>query len=468
MRGSRTSGWDMTSNQNTVYALRYLGTFTWGDLESRLSLQETDHTMNMGTDRFSYSTGMPMLTSARNRGASLQANLLLSERDTLRLGAEYQYYTLYDDWPPVGGVMGPNTFWNIDFGEREKTSGFAEWEARWRRSWVTQVGVRAGVVRTNAGPVEGYDNGLSAAWGNDAAAFNASARAHADPHLDVTVMTRFDWGESGGLEGGYARKTRSPNLYQRYTWSTNPMAALMNNTAGDGNGYVGNVGLQPEVANTVSLSGDWHEVPSKRWSTKLTGYFTYVQNYIDARRCTWGQCSAANAEVTTGFVLLQYVNREATLYGADGSFTAFLGRSARLGDLTAAVSFGLARGQDVTTGDNLYGIMPPNAKLAVTHELGSLATTAEAVLIAGKTAVSQVRDEMTTGGYGLLNLRLSYNARYVALDAEIENLLDQLYQPALGGAYVGQGPSMSTNTLRWGVPVPGRGRSFNLAVTFRL
>ena len=30
-------------------------------------------------------------------------------------------------------------------------------------------------------------------------------------------------------EGGYARKTRSPSLYERYTWSTNGMAMTMNN-----------------------------------------------------------------------------------------------------------------------------------------------------------------------------------------------------------------------------------------------
>jgi iron complex outermembrane receptor protein len=67
------------------------------------------------------------------------------------------------------------------------------------------------------------------------------------------------------FEAGFARKSRSPNLYQRYLWSTQPMAMLMNNFVGDGNGYVGNLDLKPEVAHTVSASGDWHDAEQKDW-----------------------------------------------------------------------------------------------------------------------------------------------------------------------------------------------------------
>ena len=67
-----------------------------------------------------------------------------------------------------------------------------------------------------------------------------------------------------GFEAGYARKTRSPNLYERYAWSTNPMAALMNNFVGDGNGYVGDIDLKPEVAHTFSASVDLHDADEER------------------------------------------------------------------------------------------------------------------------------------------------------------------------------------------------------------
>ena len=57
--------------------------------------------MNMGEDRYSYGTGMPMRTRASTDGATAQASWMLNERDTVRLGLEALYYQLYDWWPPV-------------------------------------------------------------------------------------------------------------------------------------------------------------------------------------------------------------------------------------------------------------------------------------------------------------------------------------------------------------------------------
>jgi iron complex outermembrane recepter protein len=458
---------DMTDNDNRLAKLRYTGQFEWGDLEARLSFQETRHTMDMGPDRFIYGTGMPMQTRAKTSGAELRGNILLSGRDTLRMGAEYQYYTLNDFWPPVGGSMGPNAFWNLDFGQREKIDAFVEWEARWNRQWLSQIGVRSDTVLTDAGPVQGYNNGLAGLWGDDAAAFNAQGRRHTDYNWDVTALSRYTPDETQTYEAGYARKSRSPNLYQRYPWSTNPMAALMNNFAGDGNGYLGDTSLKPEVANTFSVTGDWHDVGKEQWGLKATGYYTYVEDYIDAQRCDFGQCSQANQSATTGFVLLQYANQSAQLYGLDLSGQALLGKSNVYGSFTGTGLLNWVRGGNLETGDNLYNIMPLNGKLALVHRLGGWSSTAEVQGVAGKREVSQVRNEVRTAGYWLLNLRSSYEWKYARLDVGIENLLDRFYSLPLGGAYIGQGPSMTTNGIPWGVPVPGMGRSINVALNFR-
>jgi len=454
---------DMTSNDNKVLNLRYTGQFSWGDMEARFSYQDTRHTMDMGPDRFSYGTGMPMETKAKTRGALVKGNFLLSERDIVRTGIEYQYYTLYDWWPPVGGSMGPNTFWNIDYGQRQKIDVFGEWEARWNNEWLSQVGVRSDTVMTDTGPVQGYDNGLAGAWGNDAAAFNAKKRDRTDYNWDLTALARYIPGPMQTYEAGFARKSHSPNLYQRYSWSTNPMAALMNNFVGDGNGYIGNVDLKPEVANTVSLTGDWHDADTRVWGAKLTGYYTYVQDYIDAQRCDFGQCSASNTTATTGFVFLQYVNQSAQLYGVDASGHVLLVQTEKYGSFTGTGTLGYVRGENLTTGDNLYNIMPLNGKVALVHRLGGWTGTSEIVAVANKSQVSQVRNEIHTGSYCLLNLRSSYEWRHARLDFAIENLFDRYYANPLGGAYLGQGPSMTTNGIPWGVPVPGMGRTFNVA-----
>jgi iron complex outermembrane receptor protein len=456
---------DMTDNNNTLINLRYTGQYLWGDLEGRFSFQDTRHEMNMGPDRYSYGTGMPMDTKAKTYGALVQGNILLSERDILRVGAEYQNYTLYDWWPAVGGSMGPNAFWNIDYGQRDKIDAFVEWEANWNPEWVSQLGVRSDTVMTNAGPVQGYDNGLAGLWGNDAAAFNALDRKRTDYNWDLTALTRYTPSATQAYEAGYARKSRSPNLYQRYPWATNAMAALMNNFVGDGNGYIGNVYLKPEVANTVSVTGDWHDAEKKQWGLKATGYYTYVQDYIDARRCDFGLGSPANETATTGFVLLQYVNQSAQLYGVDLSGNLLLVETRNYGSFTVTGLLNYVRGENLSTGDNLYNIMPFNVKLAVVHRLGGWTNTAEVKLVTAKTEVSQVRNEIKTGGYSLFNLRSSYEWKYARLDIGIENLFNRFYSMPLGGAYLGQGASMTSNGIPWGVPMPGMGRSINVALS---
>lgn len=455
---------DMTANKNTLVSLRYTGQYEWGDLEARVYDQDTQHKMDMGPDRYSYGTGMPMDTKAKTRGALIQGNIVLSERDIFRVGAEYQNYTLYDWWPPVGGTMGPNAFWNVDYGQRDKIDAFGEWEAHWNLEWVSQLGVRSDTVKTNAAAVQGYDNGLAGLWGNDAAAFNALDHKRTDQNWDLTALARYTPAATQTYEAGYARKSHSPNLYQRYPWSTNAMAALMNNFVGDGNAYIGNGNLKPEVAHNLSVTGDWHDAGNEQWGLKATGYHTYVQDYIDARRCDFGQCSAANVVATTGFVLLQYVNQSARLYGMDLSGHMLLGRSSDFGSFTGTGVLNYVRGENLTTGDNLYNIMPLNAKLAVVQRLGAWTNTAEFQAVAAKTQVSQVRNEVPTDGYSLFNLRSSYEWKQARFDIGIENVFNRFYSMPLGGAYVGQGPSMTTNGIPWGVVIPGMGRSVNAAL----
>ena len=458
---------DMTANDNRLLNLRYQGRFEWGDLEGRVSYQDTRHKMDMGADRYFYGTGMPMLTRAKTKGAALQGNMILSDSDTLRVGAEFQNYILYDWWPPVGGSMGPNDFWNIDYGRRNRFDAYLEWETHWNPAWTSLLGLRSNTVWTDAAAVQGYDNGLAGVWGNDAAAFNARAHDRTDYNWDLALLQRYTPAATQTYEAGYSRKTRTPSLYQRYPWATNPMAALMNNFVGDGNGYVGNPDLKPETANTFSATGDWHDAGREQWEVKATGYYTYIQDYIDARRCDFGQCSPANVNASSGFVLLQYVNQRAQLYGFDLSGRLQLVNSPDYGTVTGSAIVNYVRGENLTTGDDLYNIMPLNMKLAAEYRLKGLTVTGEFLAVADKKLVSHVRNEMQTGGYTLLNLRSSYEWRFARLDFGIENLLDRLYSLPLGGAYVGQGPSMTTNGIPWGTPVPGKGRSFNLSLNLK-
>lgn len=484
---------DMTGNDSKQINLRYAGQYQWGALEARAYNEKTRHKMDFFNDkRYWFGTntnngltpcspisgvaptcaaGMPMDTEGKNTGVLAKADILLSERDILRVGGEYQRYRLNDWWDPSGGGMWPNTFWNINNGERDRLDFFGEWEARWNPQWISQLGVRSDTVKMNTGTVQGYNTG--ATYAADAAAFNAANRGRTDHNWDLTALTRYTPDNTRAFEVGFAQKTRSPNLYERYIWSTGGMAMAMNNLVNDGNGYVGNLDLKPEVAHTFSATADWHDVNQEQWSLKVTPYYTHVQDYVDAERCsaTNTACikAASNSTTTTQFVSLRFVNQSARIYGMDVSGHFSLAKTGDYGSFTAKGVLNFTDGKNQTTGDNLYNIMPLNTKLAVVQQWGNWTNTVEGHLVDAKTNVSQVRNEMKTGGYGLLNLRSSYEWKQARFDVGVENVLDKFYAHPLSGAYIGQGSTMSLNGTNapYGVPIPGMGRSVYAGATLK-
>ncbi len=464
---------DMTGNDSRQLNLRYRGRFDWGTLQARAYREKTRHAMQFGEDKqFWYGPknnvpGMPMDTEGVNTGAQVKAEIGLDARDTLRVGAEVQRYRLDDWWLPSGGGMAPDIFWNIRDGQRDRFDVFGEWEARWSPQWLSQVGVRSANVRSDTGPVQGYN----ANYATEAGAFNARERRRSDHNIDFTALARYVPNAASSYEFGYAHKTRSPNLYERYTWSTGGMAMRMINFTGEGNGYVGDMDLRPEVANTLSATADWHDPGGKAWGVRLTPYLTYVDDFIDAKRCAGSgaasACTAANLAASSGFVYLRFANQDARLHGLDLSGFVELAQTKDWGSFTLNGMLGYARGKNRMTGDNLYNIMPLNARIALDHRLGAWSGTAELLLVAGKDRVSRVRNELKTAGYALLNLRASYEWERVRLDLGIDNVFDRFYHHPLGGAYLGQGRTMAATDVPWGVSVPGAGRSLNLGVTVK-
>ena len=90
------------------------------------------------------------------------------------------------------------------------------------------------------------------------------------------------------------------------------------------------------------------------------------------------------------------------------------------------------RGKNEDTDGNLYNVMPLNAKLALTQELGSWRNTLEGEFVAAKDDVSAVRNEMQTAGYGLAHLRSRYERATWSAELGIENLFDRYLRSAAG------------------------------------
>lgn len=506
---------DMTDNTASKFNLAYTGGFDWGTLQARAYYQETEHEMDFGPDkRFWYgpgappagsggdtavngspctpisgttmvagqmvgcAAGMPMLSDGSTTGLAVNAAIPLAGRGLLRAGGEYVGFRLDDWWPPSGAGMWPYDFLNIDDGERDRHAAYGEWELQ-RERWKHVAGLRFEHVATDAGLVHGYNlqtfpTSGTGGMGNqtrDAASFNAQSHDRSDDNWDVSWIVSFTASATQSYEFGLAQKTRSPNLYERYTWSSWQMAAFMNNFAGDGNGYFGDVDLKPEVARTVSATADLHAEEGDSWSVRVTPYYTLVDDYIDAVQ--WD--SAANVPravpVSGVFTVLRYANQDAKLYGVDFAARSHIASTDRFGSLAADLVGSYTRGRNDDTDDNLYSVMPLNATLSMTQDIGRWHNTLEGEFVAAKEDVSAVRNEMPTVGYGLLHLRARYEADQWNVECGVENLLDRYYEHPLGGAYVGQGTTMTVppapNQPRWGTPVPGAGRSVYAAVNLK-
>lgn len=453
---------DMLDNEQKRVNVRYLGQYDWGTVDGRVYYEAVDHYMNFSDDKqLVYGTalnGMPMYSRGRTLGFNLKGDIDLTSNDLLRVGMLYQHYTLEDWWPPSGtGAMSPLTFENINDGKRDRIGVFAEWERRFGSQWTTLLGARYEHLETDANNVHGYGNMM----GNqipDTNAFNVRGHKRTDDNVDVTALARYTPGDMIDLELGLARKVRTPNLYERYAWSTWSMAAIMNNFVGDGNGYVGNMDLKPEKAYTASLTIDLHAV-DREWEVKATPYFTYVNDYVDAIRCSSGpNCTVTNATTGNQFVILQYANQSAHLYGLDLSGRTVLAKTS-LGEFGLRGLMNYTRGENKKTGDELYNMMPLNGKVTFTHQYSGWSSAVELVGVARKSSVSSVRNEIHTGSYFLTHLRTSYTWKNMRLDLGVENLFDRLYALPLGGAYTGQGMTMGINGIPYGIAVPGMGRS---------
>lgn len=474
---------DMTDNQQRRMQLRYLGELASGTLEARIYHEAVDHRMDFGPDkRYWYGSnsglgapcapirymgdpagscaaGMPMLSESTTDGLTLAHDWSLGEQDLLRSGIEWQRYRLDDYWLPSGGGMGPGTFWNIRDGERERRAAYLEWESRPSASWTHVVGLRYESVSTAAGLAQGYST-AAMAMGNqarEAAAFNAQDRDHSDGHWNFSASARYAISDTQELEFGIARRERSPNLYERYAWSSWSMAAAMNNTVGDGNGYFGDPALRPETAWTGSLSWRWRAANGAELG--ITPYYTDVDDYIDAIPTTGFRPNQFN--------VLRWANQSARLYGADLDARTAPWRSDLLGTLDLRLRAAVRHGENRDRDESLYQQMPLNGTFSLHQQKGGFDSSLAWELVAAKDRVSPTHTEIPTPGYALVHLRMGYEWQQWRLDAGVDNLFDRGYALPLAGAYVGQGMTMSLNGVPWGTAVPGAGRTVYAGLRYR-
>ncbi|PLY39444.1 TonB-dependent receptor [Janthinobacterium sp. ROICE36] len=452
---------DMTDNHGQFANLAYQGAFAWGVFDARAYWQQTDHEMGFFTPE---RTGtMPMLTHGRNTGYALMASLPTAAGE-LRLGQEWHGFRLDDYWPAVPGsmMMGPRTYLNINDGKRDRTVLLGELATRHDARWSSVLGLRGESVRMDSGDVQSYGtNMMNMPDVMAARAFNARSRSQRDTNIDATAQATFTPDTASSYEFALARKVRSPNLYERYSWGRGSMAMTMTNWFGDGNGYVGDIDLKPETAYTAAFTADWHGGGEEGWFLRVNPYYSKVDNYIDvdvlAPFHPYMQMGANGN-------LLRFANHDAKLYGANLAWQLPLASSARWGRFMAMGNAAYTRGKRSDGGD-LYRMMPFNALLAVEHKLGAWSSRIETKIVARKDKVDARRFEPATGGYALVNLRSSVAlSKMASLSAGVSNLFNRAYADPLGGVYL-SGLQAQGGAMR-ALPAEGRSIDVGLQLTF--
>jgi iron complex outermembrane receptor protein len=336
---------------------------------------------------------------------------------------------------------------NFNDAERNLLGLFSEWHGALGADWGSEFGLRVNQARMDAGVVSSSMAGMNPNIQTLQDNFNNADRSKTDTNADWVARLTRPLSASMDFEVGFARKTRSPSYQERYLWL--PLEA----TGGlaDGNNYIGDINLDPEVSHQVELALNL-ESANAYFEPRI--FYRDVSDYIQGVPST---NAAANmvSMMSSGSPALQYANVDATLYGADAAWGYRLDAHWRLGGIVSYV-----RGKRDDISDNLYRIAPLNGALELTYAAGTWDVTAEGVFYDRQDKVSATNGETPSGGYALMNLYGKYRVRQnLALSGGVGNVFDRRYAAHVTGINRAAGSDVAI-----GERVPGEGRNFYLAV----
>ncbi len=388
---------------------------------AKLYYTDVDHRMDNYSLRQAANPAMRRFTLAGSQatGYDLRMNLPL-DVGQLSLGTDGLLAShdanIHDPGNPMFLV---NNFRNV---QRNRYGVFGEWDADVSHRWHMQLGVRYTRVDMSSGTVDGTPARMMPPAALLRDRFNAGDRNRTDNNVDWVAKLEYRPRKDLRLELAVGRKTRSPSYQEAYLW------VPLQSTGGlaDGNNYVGNPNLRPEVSHEIDLGFDWRGAGA--YLSPLA-FYRNVDNYIQGVPATDPaviMVSTMNGDTTP----LQFANVGARFYGVDTNWGVALGGHWSLDGVLSYV-----RGQRRDIHDNLYRIAPLNATVDLSQRHDDWSVTLEGVFYVAQHDVSKTNGELPSAGYGLLNLHGQYKfpQHGLSLTAGIDNILNKRYAPHLGG-----------------------------------
>lgn len=348
---------------------------------------------------------------------------------------------------------------NFNNVQNDEYSFFIETQQQLSQRFGLELGVRYTRVEMDADDVAAIVTPMGTAGPSAAlsTAFNSSDRSQEDNNVDWVAELDYAATEHLSVELGVARKTRSPYYLERYLW----IPLEVNAGLGDGNSYVGDVNLDPEVSHQVELGLNWHH---HHYYFAPRMYYRSVDDYIQGTAST-------NAAVITVAGLnsetspLVFSNVDAEFYGADANWGYAFNSYWRLDGVISYV-----RGKRRDIDDDLYRIAPLNTSVALTHEHETWSATVEGVFVAEQDNISDTivtsetrTSNATTPGHILMNISGQWNPIHgLSMNAGVGNILDKNYTNHLSGFNRNSGSDVAV-----GSRLPGLGRNLFATVSYQ-
>ncbi len=345
---------------------------------------------------------------------------------------------------------------NFNAAEREVLGVFLERDHDFGERWRGEFGVRYNRVTADAGKVDGTPAMMMPPAQALRDAFNSADREQRDHNIDLVARGWYRASEHTSWYAGIARKHRSPSYQERYLWL--PLEA----TAGlaDGQLYIGDIRLQPEVSHLVEFGLDYG---GDRLTLSPRLYYSSVDDYIQGtpldpmHPATMMVRGMNNMNGTARPDPLQFTNVDAKLYGFDMDWAWRFNENWSLSGIVNYV-----RGERRDVEDDLYRIAPPNTTIRLNYAVGHWRAGFENVLYARQDQVSATNREQETAGYGIVNLDGSWQVTpRLQLAAGVSNLFDKAYASHLGGYNRAANPD-----IRIGDRLPGYGTSLFARVMY--
>jgi iron complex outermembrane receptor protein len=420
------------------------------ELEGHVAWSDVEHEMDNYTLRAPPPPGSMMgrrftEASGDGLGAELRAEVPLW-RGRLTVGGDgHRARHDADIFSPDDSLFFINNFNDV---VRTRYGAFAEWEMKLLDIVDLELGVRYTRVDSDAGPVDSLpaQNGTPGDPPTDLRDdFNAADRDRSDDLVDWVVKLSATPIEGLNVHLSGGRKSRAPYYIERYLWLP------LQSTAGlaDGNRYVGDIGLDPEVGHEVeggiAWRGSWLYLAPRAFAR-------WVDDYIQG-------VPATNEDVTViAPDALQFSNVEALLYGVDLEGGVDLPGPFQL---DGTLSYVVGERRDID--DDLFRIAPLRGRVTLGFRWDQWHAALEGVLVARQDRVSDTNRETVTPGYGIMNLYAGWEPlEGLRLVVGIDNVTDALYRDHVSGIN-----RVTDSDVAVGERIPGAGRNFYGRVAWR-